>query len=149
MLYIRLDDWFFCFYLRIPPVFRRFRRVFSSSSEEKYHKSGIFPEKPKRFHECFFHERSRIGHEKPCLRISLLRAESLCTSAPLLLQSSVHKKAPVRHERPLDNGNFYTLLINIGSIVPGAPAALGIGAASFDGEGGDVDGKDTAESPTA
>jgi hypothetical protein len=44
---------------------------------------------------------------------------------------------------------FYTLLINIGSIVPGAPAALGIAAASFDGEGGDVDGKDTAESPTA
>ena len=102
---------------------------------------------------------STKGHEsdtKSLVRVSRSSAPlllySLCTSipsAPLLLQSSVHERARIRHERPHDNGNFYTLLINIGSIVPGAPAALGIGAASFDGEGGDVDGKDTAESPTA
>ena len=147
MLYIRLDDWFFRFYLRIPPVFRRFRRVFSSSSEEKYHKSEKNHKKPMRFHECFFHERSRIGHEKPCLRISLLRAESLCTSAPTVLRP--RKGANPARKACLATSVFYTLLINIGSIVPGAPAALGIGAASFDGEGGDVDGKDTAESPTA
>ena len=49
----------------------------------------------------------------------------------------------------MTTGAFYTLLINRESIVPGAHAALGIAAASFDGEGGDADGKDTAESPTA
>ena len=47
----------------------------------------------------------RNRHEKPCPRISLLRAEYLCTSdssipsAPLLLQSSVHERTLIRHER--------------------------------------------------
>ena len=72
---------------------------------------------------------------------------SLCTSAPTVLRS--RKGANPARKACLATSVFYTLLINIGSIVPGAPAALGIGAASFDGEGGDVDGKDTAESPTA
>ena len=75
---------------------------------------------------------------------------SLCSyspSAPTVLRP--RKGTSPARKAYLTNGNFYTLLINIGSIVPGAPAALGIGAASFDGEGGDVDGKDTAESPTA
>ncbi len=76
-----------------------------------------------------------------------LHLYSLCTSAPIVLRP--RKGANPARKAYLTNGNFYTLLINIGSIVPGAPAALGIGAASFDGEGGDVDGKDTAESPTA
>ena len=35
--------------MRIPPVFRRFRRVFSSSSEEKYHKSEKNHKKPMRY----------------------------------------------------------------------------------------------------
>ena len=72
---------------------------------------------------------------------------SLCTSAPTVLRP--RKGANPARKACLATSVFYTLLINIGSIVPGAPAALGIGAASFDGEGGDVDGKDTAESPTA
>ena len=72
---------------------------------------------------------------------------SLCTSAPTVLRS--RKGANPARKACLTTSVLYTLLINIGSIVPGAPAALGIGAASFDGEGGDVDGKDTAESPTA
>ena len=71
----------------------------------------------------------------------------LCTSAPTVLRP--RKGANPARKACLATSVFYTLLINIGSIVPGAPAALGIGAASFDGEGGDVDGKDTAESPTA
>jgi hypothetical protein len=49
--------------------------------------------------------------------------------------------------------DIYTLLINRGSIVTGATAALGIAAASFGGDGedggGDGGAKDTAESPTA
>ena len=53
----------------------------------------------------------------------------------------------------MKTGVFYTLLINTGSIVTGATAALGIAAASFGGDGedggGDGGAKDTAESPTA
>ena len=71
----------------------------------------------------------------------------LCTSAPTVLRP--RKATKLTRKCYMTTSVFYTLLINIGSIVPGAPAALGIGAASFDGEGGDVDGKDTAESPTA
>ena len=76
-----------------------------------------------------------------------LRLYSLCTSAPTVLRP--RKDTNLARKACLTTSVLYTLLINIGSIVPGAPAALGIGAASFDGEGGDVDGKDTAESPTA
>ena len=72
---------------------------------------------------------------------------SLCSSAPTVLRP--RKDTNPARKACLATSVFYTLLINIGSIVPGAPAALGIAAASFDGEGGDVDGKDTAESPTA
>ena len=175
--------------MRIPPVFRRFRRVLGDCLEEKYHKSGIFPVKPKLHdgtspansiqygtkslvheitrirhemvcprnrHEKFFHESTRIRHEKACPRISRictsaplfpLHLYSLCTSAPTVLRP--RKDTSPARKACLTTSVFYTLLINIGSIVPGAPAALGIGAASFDGEGGDVDGKDTAESPTA
>ena len=127
MLYIRLDDWFFCFYLRIPPVFRRFRRVLGDCLEEKYHKSEKNHKKPMRYnglssakrrekvnprkvyprnrHEKFIHESTRIRHEKACPHILRIWAESLCTSdssipsAPLLLQSSVHERARIRHER--------------------------------------------------
>ena len=111
---------------------------------------------PRNRHEKFIHESTRIRHEKACPRISRictsaplfpLHLYSLCTSAPTVLRP--RKGANPARKACLATSVFYTLLINIGSIVPGAPAALGIGAASFDGEGGDVDGKDTAESPTA
>ena len=84
MLYIRFDDWFFSFYLRISTVFRRFRRVFGDYSEEKYHKSEKNHKNPMRYnglssakwhekfihettrnwHERIIHENTRIGHEK-------------------------------------------------------------------------------------
>ena len=176
-------------YARQPPVFRRFRRVFGSSSEEKYHKSEKNHKKPKRYnglssekwyenvnprkvhprnhtkrHERFIHERTRNWHERfihetstKGLSTKLARKvypikKTLVPLFPLHLCSYSPPSTKGRESGTkacLATSVFYTLLINIGSIVPGAPAALGIGAASFDGEGGDVDGKDTAESPTA
>ena len=112
-------------------------------------------------HEKFIHETTRKGTKgsstklarkvypikKTLVPLIPLHLYSLCTSAPTVLRP--RKGANPARKACLATSVFYTLLINIGSIVPGAPAALGIGAASFDGEGGDVDGKDTAESPTA
>ena len=70
-----------------------------------------------------------------------------------LLGCFFHETTLIRPRNGYLATDIYTLLINRGTSVSGATAALGIAAASFGGdgedEGGDGGAKDTAESPTA
>jgi hypothetical protein len=80
--------------MRNTPAFRGFQRVSRDSSDEKYHKSRIFPEKTMRLLECFFHETTLI---RPRNGLSAKGRESNTKGL-------------------MKTGVLYTLLINRGNI---------------------------------